>query len=395
MVAANSSKVLLDMSPLDTPSRLRGVGQYVIGLAMGLQELQEQGKLGFTVDGLACYDEDGRPTGTDSLSYRGSLVHPDRFDRDSYVRRKLNGLARAAQLRGAHLLHVTEPEPLVRDVKVPLVLTCYDLIPLVLHKQYLGRAPWKRPLRHRKDAAYYRKARRIITISESTKRDLIQYLDINEDIIDVTYPGVDHIRYQVGSRTDDERARIMAKYGLSRPFILYLGAFDPRKNVQLLVRAFVDAKLTKDFDLVLAGAMHYKDKAKLTKLVDSLGLSSVTRMIGFVDDADVAAIYRACHVHVFPSEYEGFGLPVAEAMACGAPTITTTATSLPEVAGDGACLVPANDEEALAVELKTLSIDDGRRARLRVQGPKASARFCWRECARQTARCYGNALLAG
>lgn len=393
MVAANSRKVLLDMSPLDTPSRLRGVGQYVIGLAMGLEALQEEGKLDFTVNGLACYDEQGQTTGTDGLSYRGSLIHPDDFDRDAYVRRKLNGFAGAAQLRGAHLLHVTEPEPLVRDEQIPLVLTCYDLIPLVLHKQYLGRAPWKRPLRRRKDAAYYGKARRIITISESTKRDLVKYLDIDENIIDVTYPGVDHVRYQVNPRTDDERARVMAKYGLSRPFILYLGAFDPRKNVHLLVRAFVDAKLTRDFDLVLAGAMHYGLKSRLTKLVAGLGVSTVVRMIGFVDDADVAVFYRACHVHVFPSEYEGFGLPVAEAMACGAPTITTTATSLPEVAGDGACLVPANDREALTTALASLALDDRRRDALTEAGPKAAARFTWRRCAEQSVESYQNALL--
>jgi glycosyltransferase involved in cell wall biosynthesis len=396
MASPVQQKVFLDMSPLDTPSRLRGVGQYVIGLASAIEALQQEVPRDFAVDGLACFDAQGRPTGADGLAYRGSFHHPDGFNTKAYRERVRHGLGRAAQARGGNLVHVTDPEAIVRDKRVPFVLTCYDLIPLVLHRQYLGKAPWARYIRYRRERAYYGMARRIVAISEATKRDLVQYLGIDERIVDVTYLGVDHARFQPQPAVEGERAALMKKYDLKRAFLFYLGAYDPRKNIQLLVRAFAMAQLHKDFDLVLGGAILSYDKVRLEAAIAAeAGISDAIRIIGFIDEADVAAFYRCCHLHVFPSAYEGFGLPVAEAMACGAPTVTTTATSLPEVAGDGASLVPAGEADALASELKALAFDATRRSALNIAGPKVAARFSWRECAKQTLLAYESALRMG
>ena len=395
MIASDNCKVLIDMSPLDTPSRLRGIGQYIIGLASGIRELQAQGDLGIEIEGLACFDAKGRATGVDNLDYQGTMVHPDGFDTKTYIRRKLSGLHRAALSRGGHLIHVTEPGSIRLGQNVPCILTCYDLIPLVMHKQYLGKTPWARYLRRRQDMAYYRSARRIMAISEATRRDLVQYLDIDESIVDITYLGVDHERFQPCPTAEDEQDTLRTKYALTRPFLLYLGAYDPRKNIPVLIRAFAAAGLAKDFDLVLAGAIREGDLAKLKALSSKCNVSSVTRIIGFVDEADVAAFYRSCHLHVFPSVYEGFGLPVAEAMACGAPTITTNASSLPEVTGTAACIVPPNDVDALSMALRAIAYDDDQRNRLRAEGPKEAARFQWKECAKQTVESYRKALLMG
>jgi len=390
-----NKKILVDMSPLDTPSRLRGVGQYIIGLTDGIRELQAEGNLGFSIEGLARFDLQGQSTGADGLDYRGSLVHPDGYKWKVYRKHKENAIDRAAHSRGGDLLHVTEPEALIRENRVPRILTCYDLIPLIFHKEYLGRAPWARLRRHFKDKSYYRTGRRIIAISEATKRDLVEYLDIREDIIDVTYLGVDHDQYQAKPKSEHERIELMQRHELKRPFLLYLGAYDARKNVPLLVRAYAASGLDKEFDLVLAGAIHRTTKRNLQQTIEKSGVSKTTRIIGFVDQEDVAPFYRSCHVHVFPSKYEGFGLPVAEAMACGAPTIATTASSIPEVAGDGAVLVPASDCEALAAALRSLAHNDAHRAELRIAGPKVAAHFQWRECAKQTVAAYRKALLMG
>jgi glycosyltransferase involved in cell wall biosynthesis len=159
-----------------------------------------------------------------------------------------------------------------------------------------------------------------------------------------------------------------------------------------LVRAFAKSGLARDFDLVMGGAMEDAYRLPLLALAKAEGVELAARFVGFVSDADLAPLYRACHFHVFPSKYEGFGLPVAEAMGCGAPTITTTASSLPEVAGDAAVLIPADDLDALSDAMKKLAYDDSRRAHLASAGQLKAQEFTWQKCARQTVASYKRAL---
>jgi glycosyltransferase involved in cell wall biosynthesis len=384
--------VYIDLSPLDTPSRLRGIGQYILGLVSGIRELQAAGELDLEIDGMGQFDWRGRVTRSDGLNYQGTPVHPDHHNERRYLMRKRLGLGRAAVAKGAQLLHVTEPLGLPMFSTVPMVLTAYDLIPLVLHREYLGVLPWKRLLRHWQDSRNYRAARRITAISQATRADLVEYLGIDEKLIDVAHLGVDHARFNPIPSAADERERICEHYKLTRPFLLYLGAYDSRKNVALLVRAFANAGLARDFDLVLAGAIRERYKARLATLASELGVASSLRFLGFVEDGDLAPLYRACHWHVFPSKYEGFGLPVAEALACGAPTITTNASSLPEVAGDAAVLVPPEDVDAFTEALRSHCYDDKTRDDFVQAGPKMATRFSWRECARATVATYKKAL---
>lgn len=385
-------KVLIDMSPLDTPSRLRGIGQYILGLASGIRELEKRGELELEVNGLANFDAQGRCGGTCGLAYQGTMVHPEGFPTQEYRRRKRRGLMLAAEAEGCDLVHVTEPGVIVKGTRIARVVTAYDLIPLVLHKEYLGREPWARLYCRWKETQYYENARRILAISESTRRDVVTHLGVPEELVDVAYLGADHQRFRPEAETDDESVRLASRYALQRPFLFYIGAFDSRKNIDLLIRAFARAKLAADFDLVLAGAIMGQRRQELSDLAMSSGVSAAVRFLGYVEDSDIAALYRACHVHVFPSKYEGFGLPLAEALACGAPTITTSATSMPEIAGDAAVLVPASDLAALSEALRSLCGSESRRAELRRAGPKQSARFSWLECARQTVRSYRKAL---
>ncbi len=394
MTASESqqSRVLIDMSPLDTPSRLRGIGQYILGLASGIQQLQAAGELELNVDGIAQFDLQGQRTGPDGLSYQGKMVHPQGFANGPYRRRKRRGLGPAAFERGCDLLHVTEPVVIPRDNRVPRIVTCYDLIPLVLHKEYLGPEPWARVYCKWKDSQRYGTARRILAISQATRSDLVRHLGISESLIDVAYLGVDHAQFRPEPEFENEQSSLMERYNLKRPFCYYVGAFDSRKNVDLLIDSFAQAGLAKDFDLVLAGAIMDKRQRQLLQLANKANVASAVRLLGYVDQKDIAALYRACHVHVFPSKYEGFGLPVAEAMACGAPTVTTNATSIPEITGNSAVLVPPSDPVALAEALRSLCYDETLRAELREQGPRQVARFSWVECARKSVAAYRKAL---
>jgi glycosyltransferase involved in cell wall biosynthesis len=386
------SKVLIDLSPLDTPSRLRGIGQYILGLVSGIEQLQASGELELEIDGIAAFDEQGKATGADGLRYQGKMVHPDGFLTKPYRRRKRMGLIRAAANRSCDLIHITEPGIRVDGREVARVVTGFDVIPLVLHKEYLGKEPWARLYCRWKEQRYFASARRIVAISHATRNDLVSYLGIDESLIDVAHLGVDHSQFRPEPERENERQHLNEKYSLARPFLFYIGAFDSRKNIDLLIRAFAQTGLAKDFDLVLAGAILEKRKQALQELAAEVQVQSAVRLLGYADQADIAGLYRACHVHVFPSKYEGFGLPVAEALACGAPTLTTNVTSMPEIAGNAAILVPASDEEALAAGLENLCHDEALRTRLRHDGPRQAAKFTWVDCARQTVASYRAAL---
>jgi glycosyltransferase involved in cell wall biosynthesis len=384
--------VLIDLSPLDTPSRLRGIGRYILGLTQGIRDLQQSGELTLSIDGIARFDWRGKISRPDGLDYQGTPVHPNGYRWFGYRLRKRLGLERAATRLGASLLHATEPTAMPRPRETPIIVTCHDLIPLVLHREYLGGMPWRRALRHWKDSRVYHAARRILAVSHATRSDLVEHLGIDPSRIDVTPLGVEHSRFHPNPTSEFERERLCQRLGLDRPFLLYVGAFDSRKNIGLLVRAFANAGLGRDFDLVLGGAMEDAYRLPLLALVKAVGVESRVRLLGFVDDADLAPLYRACHVHVFPSKYEGFGLPVAEALACGSPTITTTASSLPEVVGDAAMLVAASDEDALVEAMKSLCFDDQKRVELAERASARAALFTWRRCAQATVEAYERAL---
>jgi glycosyltransferase involved in cell wall biosynthesis len=209
--------------------------------------------------------------------------------------------------------------------------------------------------------------------------------------VDVVYHGVDPKRFNYHAE-EGEAEWVKAAIGVSDPFLLYLGGGDRRKRLPLLIRAYARAQRTRDVVLVIAGALTRHQRKVLAGEARAAGVSSRVIFPGFVADRLVPALYRACLGHVFPSIYEGFGLPVLEAMSCGAPTVTTLETSLAEVAGEAALGVPADDEAALAGAIRRLVDDSALRRELSVRGPAWAAHFTWRRCADETLTCYRKAL---
>jgi glycosyltransferase involved in cell wall biosynthesis len=384
--------VLIDMTPLDTPSRFRGIGRYTACLAQGFTDLVEEGILDLRVEGFIRNGFGWRPQTDPTLRYsgdRGLRTSPWQYKCYKMARRLTMGSLAAGT--GARLLHLTDPKGTPWDSRVPRIVTCHDLIPLVLHREYLGSIPGARATQFVCDFARYRSAVRLIAVSEATRRDLVTHLDVDPDRVDVVYHGVDRKRFN-SQAWEGESERVQAALGVSDPFLLYLGGGDQRKRLPLLVRAYARSRRIKEARLVIAGPLSRTQLRILAKEAQASGVFQRVLFPGFVEDPFVPALYRTCLGHVFPSIYEGFGLPVLEAMSCGAPTVTTMETSLAEVAGDASLSVPADDEEALAEAIRRLVDDSALRHELSIRGPEWAARFTWRRCAAETLKCYRKAL---
>jgi glycosyltransferase involved in cell wall biosynthesis len=231
-----------------------------------------------------------------------------------------------------------------------------------------------------------RKATIVLTISESTRQDVIKLFGVSPERVTTTYCGVSD-RFQPASDSEIDALRERAQ--LPSAFLLYLGTIEPRKNVAGLVRAYARYRqeASDPVPLVLAGGRGWKDR-EVFDLVDRLGLREWVHFPGYVPNEDLPAWYSAATAFVYPSRYEGFGLPVAEAMACGTPVITTTSSSLPEVVGDAGLLVGPNDEAALTSAIARVASDAELRRTLSLAGRKRVARFRWEQTAAETAGVY-------
>ena len=184
-----------------------------------------------------------------------------------------------------------------------------------------------------------------------------------------------------------------ARYGLPARYLLAVGTLEPRKNLTTLVRAFARLRDRSEIDravgLVLAGARGWLDDP-IFRTVQSLGLEDAVRFPGFIDDDDLPAVYQGAELVVFPSLYEGFGLPLLEAMACGAPVVASNTSALPEVAGGAAILVDPLDVDGMARAVAGVLGDEALRGRLREDGVARASEFSWETAARRTLDAYAS-----
>lgn len=226
-------------------------------------------------------------------------------------------------------------------------------------------------------------ATHILTVSEHAKRRIVACYNVPPERVAVTPESADPV-YFIPVSTD-EIARVRSAYGLRAPYILAVGQIHPHKNLNALIDAFVTLRQThgSTAQLVLVGA--FKGAAvALQQRIRAEGLASEVILTGWVPDADLPALYQGAIVYVLPSRYEGFGVPVLEAMASGTPVITTTATALPEVAGDAALLVGPDDGAGLVTALRRVLDDEALRTELIGRGAARARHFSWQETARGT-----------
>ena len=235
-----------------------------------------------------------------------------------------------------------------------------------------------------------RRAQAVIADSANTRDDLVRRLSVAPDRVVAIPLGVDP---QYAPPPPAQVAEFRRRQGLPDRFILFLGTLEPRKNLPLLVRAYADLRRADPAapKLVLAGGAGWR-YAPLFGLVEELGLKDSVVFPGYVPQADLPLWYAAAEVLAYPSLYEGFGLPPLEAMACGTPVVTSTASSLPEVVGDAGLMVAPDDPAALAQALRRLLSQADVRAELRARGLARAAQFTWQRTAQATAEVYRRVL---
>jgi len=224
-----------------------------------------------------------------------------------------------------------------------------------------------------------RRAAGVFAVSEHTKRDITRYTNCDPGKIAVTYEAAGAIYHPI---EDDWRLReAKEKYDLPESFIMYVGSLSPRKNIPGLLKAYSSICAKIPHDLVLTGSKSWKD-SPVYRMVRDLNLGSRIRRLGYVEREDMPALYNLAGAYVYPSLYEGFGLPVLEAMQCGCPVVASNATSIPEVAGDAAMLIDPGDVGAIADAICRVLTEDDLRSKLVDAGFEQAKKFSWRRCAR-------------
>lgn len=235
------------------------------------------------------------------------------------------------------------------------------------------------------------RSNRVLTVSEASKRDILRYFSIPENKIDVIYNAIDE-RYGEAP-SPDEVLRVRERYQLNDPFVLYAGNIKPHKNLERLIEAFNTLRRggLDTVKLVIIGDEISK-YAALRRAVHKYKLHKHVRFFGFVPDKTLAVLYRLASVFVFPSLYEGFGLPPLEAMASGTPVITSNVSSLPEVVGDAALLIDPYEPDAIAEAMRRVLTEPALREDLRQRGLQRVKEFSWDRSVRRVHEIYQEVL---
>jgi glycosyltransferase involved in cell wall biosynthesis len=287
----------------------------------------------------------------------------------------------------AELYHATE-HLLLPLRRVPTVLTVHDLIYHLFPEHHKLLNYW---FLNQAMPLFVQRARAVIAVSESTRQDLIRCYRVHPDKVTVVYEAAaPHFR----PASPEDIAAARARYGLPKDFILVVGTIEPRKNLSRLLDALQQLRQKgEDARLVVVGSKGWLYEGFFHRL-EELKLGNAVLLPGYVPDADLPAVYSAAKVFVLPSLYEGFGLSVLEAMACGTAVVCSRTSSLPEVGGDAARYFDPTDVEEMAETIGAVWCDEALRAEMGKHGLAQSARFSWARTAEETMAVYQRAMSA-
>jgi glycosyltransferase involved in cell wall biosynthesis len=371
----------LDIRPLQMSSRYQGTGVYCYNLVRQLIGMDEENEYMLFQRGHEPWRELSLPP-----NFKPFLVRRF-YDQDQRFSPLLDQVLTPWDVARArpHLHHALSIHYCCWRLPCPSVVTILDLIPLLFPEDYM-----KTGLKHRMLYRFARKADHILTISEHAKKDIHRLLGIPLDKITVAYLAADE-RFRQGKSPEkvEEMAR---KYGIEGPYILYTGGFtkvDPRKNVEQLIEVYRELR-NQGFDkyqLVLAGKLGEYSQELMRKM-DQMNMGAGVVFTDHLNHDDLPYLYNGARCFVFPSFYEGFGMPPLEAISCGAPTIAYRNSSLPEVVGDAGILIDEQQPGQLLEAIRTLLARDDLVGELRAKGFEQAKRFRWEDTARKTLAVY-------
>lgn len=338
--------------------------------------------------------------GVEPLLYTDRPLHPGHLDRlppgsrtvrlgavRPYAVWEQIWLPRACGRDGVDVLHAPANFGLPASSPCPRVLTLHDAIDEAYYAPRSALMARWRPGSVRGRLSHWlarRSAHRVITVSEHARGDLVGRLGVPWALVRVIAEAADPVMHRPVK--DADRARARERYGLTRPYVFYVGGWEGRKNLTFLVRAFAGARFD-GVDLVLAGGRDGQ-RAGLSALAGSLGVGDRLRLLGWVEDEDLPALYSGALCLAYPSEYEGFGLQLCEAMAVGCPVLAARATSLPEVLGSGGETFGLGTTAELTTLLRRVAAEPAFRADLVRRALRRSLDFSWRAAAEATAAVY-------
>jgi glycosyltransferase involved in cell wall biosynthesis len=286
------------------------------------------------------------------------------------------------------VFHATTPTLVKPPRGIRLVSTILDLIPLLYPQDFVtswdGRVLFRRRIRHSLTSDH------IVSISDATKRAMVELFNVNPDRI-LTTPLAPSQQFHPQATGAAES--FLKSKGLAPGYVLYLGGYSRRKNVPVVLAAFARAAATTGtLHLVLAGKVAAEGQRALTDIANDLGIADRIRWIGEVGETDLPLLYACAGAFVYPSQYEGFGLPVIEAMACGVPVVAGSGGAMAEVAGDGAVILDSFDIEGFATALVALLTKKELAAHYRAKGIARARAFSWNKTAAATVDAYKAAL---
>jgi glycosyltransferase involved in cell wall biosynthesis len=357
-----------------------GIGTYIRNLLRQLAKLDRQ-----TEFVVLCRPDDREALSSLGTNFRAVPETAGNYSISEQIRIPL-----ALRREGVTLFHAPHYvlPPLVRCRSVVTIHDCIHL----MFPQYL---PNRMALTYARAsiALAARQSTRVMTVSESSKRDILRFVDVKPEKIDVIYNAFDE-RFGIEPLEEDV-VRVRERYQLHDEFVLYAGNVKPHKNLERLIDAF-DLVRKRGLDrlkLVMIGDEISK-YAALRRAVHQHQLHKYVRFLGYLPEETLAVMYRLAGVFVFPSLYEGFGLPPLEAMASGTPVVTSNVSSLPEVAGDAAVLVDPYSPQAIADGIYRVLTDESLRRSLRQKGLARAAQFSWEQSVRRVRQIYAEAANA-
>ncbi len=378
----NNSKLALGSTSLNQP--LTGIGQYTLNLSYALTDIYN-----VNINYFYGYEWSrlGVPKNSPKISFIKKLLK-DIIPRPYEVNRVIQQRAFNAGIKAFKPSLYHEPSFLPLEFDGPTVITVHDLS----HIRFPESHPKERVATlNRRLPVAIENAQCILTDSNFTKQEILSEFSVSADKVRVTHLGFSSDFYP---RLVSDSQAVISKYKLiANQYVLAVGTLEPRKNLIQAIRAYqlLPVSFAKNYPLVIVGARGWKEHEFMKELVPLIN-DGRAKILGYVPSVDLPFLYSAANALIYPSVYEGFGLPPLEAMACGTPVITTNRSSIPEVVADAGVMVEAGDITATVFAIRSLCEDITLRQSLAIKCIKQSANFSWDKCAQQTHDAYLYAL---